>query len=212
MVWLIPASYPLAASGNWQSSELYLYTYRPCNRSATQLILSYMQTNSKKWPGICWCYWCIADGYGCVGWFVKVLFIFRWLLFIAFVSFLVCLPINIRHHNGCKCAGAKYTPGHQHPSCWLDCENIDGLVQDCSISTADALELLQSFTKPSTWIISLRNVQMRCSHKQLTYKWNHEVPNPPASLINVGSFSRRNSGLCTHLAPKHNKNLKQQTM
>ena len=123
-----------------------------------------------------------------------------------------CLPINIRHHNGCKCAGAKYTPGHQHPSCWLDCKNIGGLVQDCNISTADALELLQSFTKPSTWIISLRNVQMRCSHKQLTYKWNHEVPNPPASLINVGSFSRRNSGPWTHRAPKHNKNLKQQTM
>ena len=29
--------------------------------------------------------------------------------------------------------------------------NIDGLVQDCSNSIANALELLQSCTKPSTW-------------------------------------------------------------
>ena len=27
-------------------------------------------------------------------------------------------------------------------------EDIDGLVQDCCISTADALEILQSWTKP----------------------------------------------------------------
>ena len=31
------------------------------------------------------------------------------------------------------------------------CYNIDGLVQDCSNSTANALELLQSCTKPSIY-------------------------------------------------------------
>ena len=31
--------------------------------------------------------------------------------------------------------------------------NIDGLVQDCSNSSAIAIELLQSCTKPSTWYI-----------------------------------------------------------
>ena len=32
--------------------------------------------------------------------------------------------------------------------------SIDGLVQDCSNSTALAMELLQSYTKPSTWDMS----------------------------------------------------------
>ena len=31
--------------------------------------------------------------------------------------------------------------------------NIDGLVQDCSISSALAMKLLQSCTKPSVWDI-----------------------------------------------------------
>ena len=31
--------------------------------------------------------------------------------------------------------------------------HIDGLVQDCSNSIADALELLQSCTKPSIWTL-----------------------------------------------------------
>ena len=30
-------------------------------------------------------------------------------------------------------------------------EDIDGLVQDCSISIANALEIQQSYTKPSTY-------------------------------------------------------------
>ena len=33
------------------------------------------------------------------------------------------------------------------------CANFDGLVQDCSISSALALELLQSYTKPSMWSV-----------------------------------------------------------
>ena len=39
---------------------------------------------------------------------------------------------------------------------------IDGLAQDCSNSIANALELLQSCTKPSRW-----NVAFALSHKQL---------------------------------------------
>ena len=35
--------------------------------------------------------------------------------------------------------------------------NIDGLVQDCSNSIANALELLQSCTKPSTYIMPLNH-------------------------------------------------------
>ena len=35
--------------------------------------------------------------------------------------------------------------------------NIDGLVQDCSISIANALEILQSCTKPSIWLHCSRN-------------------------------------------------------
>ena len=30
--------------------------------------------------------------------------------------------------------------------------NIDDLVQDCSVSIANALEILQSCAKPSTWV------------------------------------------------------------
>ena len=32
--------------------------------------------------------------------------------------------------------------------------NIDGLVQDCSNSIANALELLQSYTKPSIYALA----------------------------------------------------------
>ena len=37
----------------------------------------------------------------------------------------------------------------------LACHQIDGIVQDCSISTANSLEILQSCTKPSKYIINL---------------------------------------------------------
>ena len=32
---------------------------------------------------------------------------------------------------------------------WEKIDHVDGLVQDCSNSSANALELLQSYTKPS---------------------------------------------------------------
>ena len=51
-------------------------------------------------------------------------------LYIRVVNFMFCL----------KC-GAMYI-GHVN--------DIDGLVQDCSIPSALALEILQSYTKPST--------------------------------------------------------------
>ena len=33
----------------------------------------------------------------------------------------------------------------------LNCQEIDGLMQDCSISSALVMELLQSCAKPSKW-------------------------------------------------------------
>ena len=43
-----------------------------------------------------------------------------------------------------------------------DVANIDGLVQDCSNSIANALDLLQSCTKPLIWYIG---------YHILHYKW-----------------------------------------
>ena len=37
--------------------------------------------------------------------------------------------------------------------------NFDGLVQDCSISIANAMEILQSCTKPSIWFSSTKYLQ-----------------------------------------------------
>ena len=47
--------------------------------------------------------------------------------------------------------------------------HIDGLVQDCSISIANALELLQSCTKPSIWPIFLMEVIPRLAELQLKF-------------------------------------------
>ena len=35
---------------------------------------------------------------------------------------------------------------------------MDGLVQDCSISLANALELPQTYTKPSTWLYTMMDM------------------------------------------------------
>ena len=43
----------------------------------------------------------------------------------------------------------------------LSVEHIDGLVQDCSNSSALAMELLQSCTKPSVWNQSVRTIVWR---------------------------------------------------
>ena len=54
--------------------------------------------------------------------------------------------------DGCGCPGKIYTPSHQEPWCRLDGNYlrncIDGLVQDCCNSIANALGLLQSSTEP----------------------------------------------------------------
>ena len=49
---------------------------------------------------------------------------------------------------------------------WTYNRNIDGLVQDCRISSANALEILQSCTKPSIWTCILQ-----CRFITLTSKW-----------------------------------------
>ena len=50
-------------------------------------------------------------------------------------------------------------------------EYVDDLVQDCSNSIANALELLQSFTKPSMWSTKYWSL---CSG---VYVWNDQVMN-----------------------------------
>ena len=47
-------------------------------------------------------------------------------------------------------------------------DNIDGLVQDCSNSIANALELLQSCTKPSIWL-----PKESCDGKCVHMVWVH---------------------------------------
>ena len=42
----------------------------------------------------------------------------------------------------------RTSPRHHQPCYWV---YVDGLAQDCSNSSASALELLQSCTKPSIW-------------------------------------------------------------
>ena len=66
---------------------------------------------------------------------------------------------------------------------------IDGLVQDCSISIANALEILQSCIKPSIWwndVIPKLEIEQRINHKiiQLTYKAQHgKAPAYLSSLL-----------------------------
>ena len=48
-------------------------------------------------------------------------------------------------------------------------EYIDGLVQDCSISSALAMELLQSCTKPSIFKYSKSTHQARCLFNPFVY-------------------------------------------
>ena len=66
-------------------------------------------------------------------------------------------------------------PSNQDDVGWL--EHIDGLVQDCSISSVLAMEILQSCTKPSisrVWV-SLFNVLPSClynkDHKLIEAEW-----------------------------------------
>ena len=66
---------------------------------------------------------------------------------------------------------------------------FDGLVQDCSISIANALEILQSCIKPSIWwndVIPKLEIEQKINHKilQLTYKAQHgKAPAYLSSLL-----------------------------
>ena len=44
---------------------------------------------------------------------------------------------------------------------YIQPEHIDGLMQDCSISIVAALEILQSCTKPSNFIMAISNYQFQ---------------------------------------------------
>ena len=51
---------------------------------------------------------------------------------------------------------ASQTKGSHISLSWGNRINIDGLVQDCSISIANALEILQSCTRPLIWFVNTR--------------------------------------------------------
>ena len=92
---------------------------------------------------------------------------------------------------------------------WLpDNHNVIGLVQDCSISIANALEILQSCTKPSMWSICLYSAGLLCwcwSNHKICMKWFTtlcETVLSHAGLLNgplsdtsktMGSFSKKRS-------------------
>ena len=64
---------------------------------------------------------------------------FRWILYIAQLSWI---------GSACRVLSCLQTVQIDWP---LNLNCMDGLVQDCSNSIANALELLQSITKPSIW-------------------------------------------------------------
>ena len=57
--------------------------------------------------------------------------------------------------GGQACITTETWHSHKPFSQWQENLQIDSLVQDCSNSSANALQLLQSCTKPSKWIIRL---------------------------------------------------------
>ena len=58
----------------------------------------------------------------------------------------------------------------------LNLNDIDGLVQDCSNSIANALELLQSCTKPSIWVNDQDQTTAKTAHGlwSITW-WRHQM-------------------------------------
>ena len=60
--------------------------------------------------------------------------------------------------------------------------NIDGLVQDCSISSASAMEILQSCTKPSIYNTSKYNLTL-IPHYFLTSPLSNENTNHPTGYF-----------------------------
>ena len=67
-------------------------------------------------------------------------------------------------------------------------ENIDGLVQDCSISSALAMEILQSCTKPSTYQFNkIFPISFRITSQSLRQSYSSPI-NTAATLKNMGIF------------------------
>ena len=56
--------------------------------------------------------------------------------------------------------------------------DVSGLVQDCSNSIANALELLQSCTKPSIYTMSMSSVMDQWWWARATYKWHDRLWHP----------------------------------
>ena len=118
-----------------------------------------------------------------------------YLLFISNVSHLIYT--DRCHRHGCKCIGTTLVPGHQQKSCCFDRDYIDGLVQDCSNSSALAMELLQSCAKPS--ISSLQNSHTGAiAIQQTKFKRKKQVDNHLLSFLFGGSQGK---------APKCNQSL-----
>ena len=65
-------------------------------------------------------------------------------------------PLNLITHSPSLCFNQTIWRG-----------NVDGLMQDCSISFANALETLQSCTKPSMSSIDLRQIKFLSIWKQI---------------------------------------------
>ena len=57
-----------------------------------------------------------------------------------------------------------------------DTHQIDGLVRDCSISSAIAMEMLQSYTKPSKYECDILQANKHCVNQfeNLRIKWMEE--------------------------------------
>ena len=63
---------------------------------------------------------------------------------------------------------------------------IDGLVQDCSNSIADALELLQSCTKPSIWYIEHDSIKP--TNPMITVSFHHNIHSKLYITTTKGSY------------------------
>ena len=72
-------------------------------------------------------------------------------------------------------------------------DKIDGLVQDCSNSIANALELLQSCTKPSKWHAKYLQMKQHFSVGQLTQNGHKSESNPHVSrhVVEVNGWWKR---------------------
>ena len=93
----------------------------------------------KQYPCIhvCWCQFMSATTYG-TG--------------LVRQSILISTPQGLRRHFGCSCYDIMYMMASQHTHQHQKNKHYtNGSVQDCSISSALAMEILQSCIKPLIW-------------------------------------------------------------